>query len=911
MKKQIFKKILSLAIFALVLASFSLPEINKAIASGVTITSDSKPALVSAGGQHQFVCDDGLGGSSCTWSVSGGGTIDSNGLYHAPATFHANNYSRGCQLLPQNSIFNTNVSTAPVAADSSIWLQRIWDLQYAPSVPYSHRLILGAGYYDNPADSSTPTQLMHGYYDSNHDGSYFMPPMTVRRQQSGTSTFFNDGKDHHLFTINHDTCETDEIYQTYLGGGTAVSVTSDGGSNTNIVFPSNNIDQMTNPAMVGVAGATGSWTGLNQTYNNATFCTTCGAQAGQLAVTVPFDSHLLGSVSGAITVGSYAAKPTSNAGGMAKWSPGSNAIPPGNGVDAPGSAMDATTVHMQEWWDALQQGRSDLGHAIRTTLSNSEISARNTWPAVNGTGVTYGHPNLVIAAATNASPAQIKSSSAFDVYNPCTVSGTTFNQGYAVGCTFNIVVSGFTGAWANANGDWLATAVDTTHFTIPFDSTSIGVMTGNPKYIFNWAPYGTVFRMKSSFPMSNICTTQSWCPAATVLINTFKNYGLMLLDGTSQSDNWDSGVTGSEFMPDQLLDAMTGINSYFNAVKTPDQNFDEQLEAVDTSGFQVTNDQNSPSFAASTQNRITVTATSSAGTSSQDVLLQGTAVDVFPERLAMTAGTTRQLQPWVTGNDNKAFVCSVSPAIGNVTVTPDCLITVGNVTSMQSTQVIISSVADPTARAYMTLDVVPVSSDGKIRLAFGQITTTYTDAQNNVWYDSILPHAWDASYSDPVVNDGFNLGSYAIAAANTSWNAWSNPDRNLFSHTRNSGNDLVNRIALPNGSYNVTLYGDPGCVAPNCPLQPGKDVFDVQVQGVVPPGMNDLDGYVLANGASGNYTGWTLTTPATVTDGLLTVALRSREGATTSTYGVSEGAMLITPITDFTAPAAPSGLAVQ
>ena len=44
-------------------------------------------------------------------------------------------------------------------------------------------------------------------------------------------------------------------------------------------------------------------------------------------------------------------------------------------------AIGALLVKLEEWYAATQAGRTDLGHAIRTTMSNSYLSSRNTWPA--------------------------------------------------------------------------------------------------------------------------------------------------------------------------------------------------------------------------------------------------------------------------------------------------------------------------------------------------------------------------------------------------------------------------------------------------------------------------------------------------------------------------------------------------
>jgi hypothetical protein len=69
------------------------------------------------------------------------------------------------------------------------------------------------------------------------------------------------------------------------------------------------------------------------------------------------------------------------------WFPNSGTIT--GGVDAAGSPLSATSIHIEEWWNVVQQNILDpacncvtLGHAIHTTLSNGYISPRDLWPSV-------------------------------------------------------------------------------------------------------------------------------------------------------------------------------------------------------------------------------------------------------------------------------------------------------------------------------------------------------------------------------------------------------------------------------------------------------------------------------------------------------------------------------------------------
>ena len=277
------------------------------------------------------------------------------------------------------------------------------------------------------------------------------------------------------------------------------------------------------------------------------------------------------------------------------WFPYSNAIT--GGTDAAGSPISATSIHTEEWWNVVQQGILDpacncitLGHAIRTTLSNAYISPRNLWPAILGNQVTSGHTNMTLLTATTGSDDH--------VYNfvqqlrwclldlQCQLPCPGFT--YTAGCKFNIVIGNFnpyTGTWAAANGTWLATAVSNTAFSIPLNSTGFPSLPANGTFIFDWLPYGSHIRLKSSFNVDGFCSSTSLtdkCPYEKAILNTLQVYGLVLLDGTMAGDNWDSGIVSSEFDPDQLTDATNDLRN-----NTGFQSIEQYFEVVDVSGQQI------------------------------------------------------------------------------------------------------------------------------------------------------------------------------------------------------------------------------------------------------------------------------------------------------------------------------------
>ena len=92
-------------------------------------------------------------------------------------------------------------------------------------------------------------------------------------------------------------------------------------------------------------------------------------------------------------------------------------------------------------------------------------------------------------------------------------------------------------------------------------------------------------------------------------------------------------------------------------------------------------------------------------------------------------------------------------------------------------------------------------------------------------------------------------------------------------------------IVIPNGSYYVTLYGEPGYGITSL----GHNVFDVEINGKVAASYND--GFLLAGGL---YKGYTKQYTAVVINGMLQFNGRIRE-LDSAGYGMSLSSLLIVP----------------
>ena len=875
-----FKLLLFLLVFAL--ASFSWGQTCH-------ITSDSTPPAVNGGATHNFTTDC----TSATWSVSGAGSINSSGVYTAPATIWARDVSRGWQVLPDNSVYKLPINTLPVDNRSSYWMQRVID--NCPTCVTYHYLKFNQpgilNFYDNVITNSTATQLMH-FSNTGASGQYQntnfpIPPIQNLSMQNGWSQDILAGLDRHMFSINSQTGDDAEIYNIFSDYQTIITTI---GNPTHIAYTTHTIRTLQTPIRVYITGFTGACSILNGNFLAAVVSQIPGV-SGVLSIPVNTTGFTCtGTPKMTGCSGSVAGCNICNSIGGQHWFPYSNAIT--GGTDAGGSPFSASSVHMEEWWNVVQKGILDpacncitLGHAIRTTLSNSYISPRDTWPAILGRYVTGGHPNSSLSSVTTGTTTVFTTTADLSAFTPC--AGYT----YSVGCTFRIVIGNqgaYTGTWIAANGNWLATVVDIHRFSVPLNSTGFPVLPAGGTFTFDWMPYGSHIRLKASFDESTVCTSNlltDKCPYEKAILNTLKVYGLIILDGTIPGDNWDSGVISSEFDPDQLTLAANDLKH--NAAM---QNIEQHLEIVDMAGQQV-NFQLYTDFTnqigLSNYHRVTVTASKFGFTpSSIDVQLQGTAIGTDHERITMVTGTTYQINAWVSGNVNTSYTAVMSPLVtgalccsGGIITAPS---TLANVTK---TTVIITSVADPTANVYIDVFFVPVSTDNKIRLAFGQHAISYTDTLGKVWYGQDVVRGFNSTFE---IADGIGFaalnGTWTHNSAN--WISGGTIDPQLYGQSTSSQNDTNLFIVLPNGSYNLTLYGEPGYGNSGA----GHNVYDVEANGTILGSY--LDGYTLSG--SQLYHGYTSNYNVTITNGLLNFNGRERT-QDTSGYGVSWSSLLITP----------------
>lgn len=361
------------------------------------------------------------------------------------------------------------------------------------------------------------------------------------------------------------------------------------------------------------------------------------------------------------------------------------------------------------------------------------------------------------------------------------------------------------------------------------------------------APMGTRFRLKASVDLSSFPTS-----AHAVLI-ALQRYG-MILAGTSATPQISvaTDVTENPTIYQQLQTiAAANLDS-------------SDFEIVDESSMQLANG----SYAVNTSNAyekpsnyatLTITdAANSKNVVTVPIALQPVIVGTSEQIMVVQGGTaTFQLPHWVTGSSNTALTWTMSPSSGPGTLTGDGFYTPpAVVTSTQSLMVQATSAADSSAwlRFYITL--IP---NGGIRIDSGSTT----GSQDNFGL------AWTPDM-------GVELGNFtSVTDDPTTWGSAQNAAA-LSSYTYTTGGDILYKLHVPNGNYQIGLsfgvgqcQGQYGAQIPNQSAVWGP--LNLQAQNALAFQNWDFSAGI----ASACRMPQTANMAAQVTDGTLTFAVRA------------------------------------
>lgn len=311
----------------------------------------------------------------------------------------------------------------------------------------------------------------------------------------------------------------------------------------------------------------------------------------------------------------------------------------------------------------------------------------------------------------------------------------------------------------------------------------------------NGMPYGTRLRLKKG-----VLNPISHSEMAQTLINQLMTYGIILTDGA----NYMSITVDQDLKEDpQAWAAIKEVINAINAVGGMGA-----YEVVDESSLKVGNGSGAVNPANPYVQPATfaqVVATDLAHPTNQAtsrILSQGVGIGVPDPAITVASGATVQLKAWTSGTTSNGDVQWFKNTVG--TITAAGVYTAPKVTAPTRTVVTAYSVENPGAVQPVVLTILPLASDGSLRVstivgsayfADAYPGSTFTDSNKTTWWsDPGFFAAASYNYCDTGGVGGFNGG----------WCSY--------------GEDGTHDFLVPNGNYKVTLYfavpsGDAGKIA--------------------------------------------------------------------------------------------------
>ncbi|MBS1858753.1 MAG: hypothetical protein JST11_25505 [Acidobacteria bacterium] len=371
-------------------------------------------------------------------------------------------------------------------------------------------------------------------------------------------------------------------------------------------------------------------------------------------------------------------------------------------------------------------------------------------------------------------------------------------------------------------------------------------------------PYGGRFRLKESGCIATglldaNCNYTGTNPATLVILNTLKQYGLMVADGGASLDT----SMDTDAAPPQLRDAV------LKEIPGMGMNLVRNLEAVNESVLAPANANAVdgglinpgaaaaiPGFALPQFAEVVVTDSFNGSTAKIRVALQGAALDVESASYNFQAGAAAYQIPYhISGVSDTSVTWSMSPPLGSLDPATGAYTPPATLSSPAATTLTVKSNQDASLVAQTRVVVMPDGVLGLLTSAPGD----YTDTKGQKWWAvselSDYPVASPGLFYPPTVyNDGPVSG----------------PDSYLYSYSLHPRNDLGIELRVPNGKYKITakLASSNYHYLEHLESQ-GKIIY------------NDLDPGALAGGVPNQPVD--LQMPALVTDGVLRVYARRRD----------------------------------
>lgn len=374
-------------------------------------------------------------------------------------------------------------------------------------------------------------------------------------------------------------------------------------------------------------------------------------------------------------------------------------------------------------------------------------------------------------------------------------------------------------------------------------------------------PYGSRLRLKADFDISGFSAI------AQIILQGFKDYGLVIVDGGGNWDVWCEAELGRDPAVVAALAEIRGSalrgRTHFEVVDTDAVNPgatgmrpSNLLGYVDAQEYQAVTGEYPAQYAE-------LCATNgSSQTTCKRIMLRAVTVGTSDVSFVMLGGQTVPVTAWVGGSDNQQIDWSATGGSIVSTGTGSANFTAPNPATKTTYTINAAANADSGAVAKIIVHVLP-AGDGVIRIDLGSTTNT-TDVGGNTWW-----------------NDGGMYEGYSFATNIPSSN-WPNDEglRTQHATARYTRGDLIMDFRVPNGNYQGRLCG----TKPDTRDDWLEEHIDVNRQIVEYDFNLSSTTYTRFAGAYPHYAAsvlpqWTvkcINFPAVVTDGSLYIATRGR-----------------------------------
>ncbi len=371
----------------------------------------------------------------------------------------------------------------------------------------------------------------------------------------------------------------------------------------------------------------------------------------------------------------------------------------------------------------------------------------------------------------------------------------------------------------------------------------------------NHIRYGDRFRLGAAY------TYGGTNPVTSILVNTMKQYGFIVSDGTTGNNALDLYGLDADIPPPQMASAIDEIAALFTPANLTNFEFVDGTVVAPTTKTGPIGGLLDPTAAAAAGYTMpqfaNVCATDTNGTTCMRVLLQGPVIDFEQSEYTFQAGASAYTIPYHLTGVAAGVTCSMSPSVGTL-VAASCTYTPpASVASPTLTTITITSTANAALKTQTNVLVLP---SGTLHLLSSQ-AANFTDNNSTVWTTLSPRSGFPAFQQTWVPNLGVSISCVGSYPTNQP------PNYQVFCTGYNPRGDIGFQMRTVPGQYLVTVQIPSLAVPASSPLY-----FEVQGVGVYAFMHQER----LANGVANVWKSMPM--PATVAaDGLLTVWSRHND----------------------------------